>query len=50
MLAVGSVIGIGLAGAIATLLIVVGLVVYLERRGHALGDIAQVVRAIGRRR
>ena len=50
MSAVGSVIGIGLVSVLATRLVVLGLVVYLERRWHALDDIAQVVRAIARRR
>lgn len=51
MVEIGGAVGVALASVLATrLLALVGLVLYLERRGHALGDIAQVVRAMGRRR
>ena len=46
----GGVVGICLASALVGRLLLVGLVFYLERRGHALTDIAQVVRAMGQRR
>ena len=51
MLEIGGVVGgVGLAGVLATRLLLVGLVLYLERRGHPLTDIARVVRSVRWRR